>query len=254
MKKSVLFFVLTVATFFWSCEDGKNARVEVWLTDAPADFQEVNIDLQTVEVRSTEKEDEKAWQTIEIAPKIYNLLDWTNGKETFLGGVEIPAGRLSQIRLKLGENNSVKIDGAVHPLATPSAQQSGLKVSINQVLVEGITYKVTLDFEAGKSVVITGNNSYSLKPVIRTITEAQDGAIKGDIEPAGIISISIMSGAEIVTTTSSDEAGEFLIRGLEAGTYHLVFDPEGDTPVVEKANVQVRLGEVTDIGVIDIEQ
>ena len=254
MKKVVLFFSVVMAMAFWSCEEEKNARIEVWLTDTPADFQQVNIDLQGVEVKASENEDERGWQALEVTPKVYNLLDWTNGKETFLGGLDIPGGRLSQIRLILGDNNTVKVDGDVHPLSTPSAQQSGLKVNINEVLAEGITYKITLDFEAGKSVVVTGANSYSLKPVIRTMTEAQDGAIKGDIEPAGIVGISVMKDEEIVTTTSSDEAGEFLIQGLEAGTYRLVFDPAGDTPVVEKTDITVSLGEVTDVGVIDIEQ
>jgi hypothetical protein len=254
MKKSVLFFVAVMPLFFWSCEEEKNAKVEVWLTDAPADFQEVNIDLLEVEIKASDTEDETGWQALDVTPKVYNLLDWTNGKETFLGGAEVPAGRLSQIRLKLGENNSVKVDGTVQPLNTPSAQQSGLKLNINQVLTEGITYKITLDFEAGKSIVVTGNNTYSLKPVIRVMTEAQDGAIKGDIEPAGVVSIAVMSGEETVTTSSSDETGQFLIQGLAAGTYRLVFDPSGDAPVVEKTDVKVNLGEVTDIGVIDIEQ
>jgi hypothetical protein len=254
MKRLVLFLVVAMSTVIWSCHDERNAKIEVWLTDAPAGFQEVNIDLQGVEVQTRESDDEKSWQALEVTPKVYNLLDWTNGKETFLGGVEMPAGRLSQIRLILGENNTVKRNETVHPLNTPSGQQSGLKVSINQVLAEGITYKITLDFEAGKSVVVTGNNSYSLKPVIRAMTEAQDGAIRGDIEPAGTVSVAVMSGEELVTTTSTDAAGEFLIQGLDAGTYNLVFDPNGNAPIVEKSGVEVRLGKVTDIGVIDIEQ
>lgn len=254
MKKLMLFCAAAVALFFSSCQEEKNAKVEIWLTDAPADFQEVNIDLQGVEIKGSGGEGETGWQALPVESKIYNLLNWTNGKEIFLGGLEIPAGKLSQIRLKLGENNTVKVDGAGHPLSTPSAQQSGLKVNLNQVLVEGITYKITLDFEAAKSIVVTGNGAYSLKPVIRAITEAQDGAIKGDIEPAGVISIEVMSGEESVSTTWSDESGEFLIEGLEPGTYRLIFNPEGDAPVVEKADIEVNLGAVTDIGVIAIEQ
>lgn len=63
-----------------------------------------------------------------------------------------------------------------------------------------------------------------------------------------------MSGEEIVTTTTSNAEGEFLIRGLETGTYRLIFDLPGDTPDVEKSDVSVELGGVTDLGVVQIAQ
>lgn len=252
MKKIILVSFALMSLFFFSCDDQKNARIEVWLTDDPGDFQEVNIDLQGVEVHANEANDGNGWKPLEVTPKIYNLLDLTNGTETFLGDLDLPGGRLSQIRLKLGENNTIKIGDEVYPLSTPSAQQSGLKIQLNEILVEGITYKILLDFDAAKSVVITGNDSYSLKPVIRSITEAQDGAIKGKVDPAGMISIAVISGEETVATTTSSEDGEFLIQGLEAGTYSLLFDRPGEAPDVEKDGVQVELGEVTDIGTIEI--
>lgn len=252
MKKVFLFPIALVLFLFTSCQEEKNARVEVWLTDDPGDFQEVNIDLQAVEIHTDETADERGWQSLEVTPRIYNLLDLTNGRETFLGDMDLPHGRISQIRLKLGEDNTVKVNDSVHPLKTPSAQQSGLKIQIHQVLTEGITYKILLDFDAAKSVVATGANTYILKPVIRAITEAQNGAIKGTVNPAGILTISVLNGSDTVTTTASDESGNFLIRGLEAGSYTLVFDPSGNAPDVEKTDVAVTVGEVTDLGVVEI--
>ena len=255
MKKLILFLVPLISLSLFSCEDNdpKNARIEVWLTDEPGDYQEVNVDVQGVEVHSNETDDDQGWQSIEITPKVYNLLDLANGNETFLGDLELPAGRLSQIRLILGDDNTVKVDDQTHPLTTPSAQQSGLKIQMHQTLAEGVTYKITLDFEAGKSVVETGSGAYILKPVIRAMTEAQDGVIKGSVEPAGVVAISLLDAdGATVTTTSSDEEGNFLIGGLEAGTYKLVFDTPGDDPLVEKADVTVVLGEVTEVGVVDV--
>lgn len=252
MKTLFLISFAVASLLVFSCEDEKNARVEVWLTDDPGDFQEVNVDLEAVEIHSSETDNEQGWKSLEVTPRIYNLLDLVNGKETLLGDLELPGGKLSQIRLKLGENNTVKIDDVTYPLNTPSAQQSGLKVKINKVLAEGITYKILLDFEAGKSVVKTGNNTFILKPVIRAITEAIDGAVEGKVDPAAVVSIAVVSGAETVTTTSSNEDGEFLIRGLEPGTYRLVFDGPGDGPFVEKADVAVKLGEITDVGVVAV--
>lgn len=251
MKKIVFFSFALLSLVSLSCEDDeKNARIQVYLTDAPGDFQEVNIDIQGVEIHASETDNERGWQSLDVTPQIYNLLDLTNGVETMLGSLELPGGKISQIRLKLGEDNTVKIDDQTFDLSTPSAQQSGLKVQIHQVLAEGITYKILLDFDAAKSVVETGSQTYSLKPVIRALTEAQDGAIEGTVEPAQSVSISVLSGEEVVTTTTSNDAGEFLIRGLEAGTYKLIFDGPG-VANIEKGDVEVKLGETTDIGVIE---
>lgn len=255
MKNLIFLLSLTLlTTFFLSCEEEKNARIEVWLTDAPGDFQEVNIDLQGVKVHADENDNGNGWESVNVTPAVYDLLKLTNGEETLLGDLELPGGRLSQVRLILGESNSVKINDEIFPLNTPSAQQSGLKVQIHEVLVEGINYKILLDFDAAKSVVETGAGAYSLKPVIRALTEAQDGAIKGTVDPAGMVSIAVMSGEETITTTTSNEGGEFLIRGLQAGTYRLVFDAEGDGPLTEKSDVQVTLGEITDLGTVALTQ
>lgn len=254
MKKVILFFVTLVSVFFYSCEDEpRNARIEVWLTDDAGDYQEVNVDLQAVDVHTSETDTEQGWQTVEITPQVYNLLDYANGEETLLGGLELPGGRLSQIRLKLGDENSVKVDDELYDLATPSGQQSGLKIRINEVLGEGITYKITLDFEAGKSVVKTGNGKYILKPSIRAISEAASGAIKGRVDPPGVVAITLMAADTVNSTTSSSEEGKFLFSGIEtAGTYKLVFDAPGSAPVVEKADVAVQIGTVTDVGVIEL--
>lgn len=254
MKKSFLFFALVLMCWciLLSCEEEKNAKIEVWLTDDPGDYQEVNIDLQAVEIHSNEIDHEKGWQSLDVIPRVYNLLELTNGSETLLGDLELPGGTISQIRLKLGTNNTVKVKDVIYSLETPSAQQSGLKLQIHEVLMEGLTYKILLDFDAAKSVVHAGNDSYSLKPVIRTLTEAQDGAIKGKVIPARMVSISVMKGEETITTATSNDAGEFLVRGLEAGTYRLLFDAPGDGPIVEKAEVSVEVGVVRDLGVVTV--
>jgi len=255
MKKLFLFSVALMSLFLFSCEDDpKNARIEVWLTDLPGDYQQVNVDIEAVEVHSSEMDDDKGWQSVPFTPNVYNLLDFTNGNDTLLGSLDLPGGRISQIRLKLGDENTVMDDSVLHDLVTPSGQQSGVKIQINQVLVEGITYKILLDFEAGKSVVKTGSDKYLLKPVIRAMTTAQDGAIKGSVIPPGIVAISLMAGDSTVTTTSSNEGGDFLIRGLDPGIYKLVFDVPDDTTFVEKPDVNVELGAITDVGEIQVGQ
>ena len=236
---------------FASCSNDNNARLEVRLTDSPGDFEEVNIDIQEVKVNSSDGN--SGWQSLEIEPGVYNILELTNGIDTLLGAIELPAGKIHQIRLVLGNENSVKIDGVTYPISTPSAQQSGLKLNLQANLTEGITYRILLDFDAARSVVEHGNQTYSLKPVIRAIEEATSGAIRGTISPVDATpAVYAIVGSDTVGTAFTDEAGKFLIKGLDPGTYFVSFIPKEGYTAVDKTDVMVTVGNVTDLGIVEI--
>jgi hypothetical protein len=63
----------------------------VRMTDAPGDYEEVNIDLVSVEVNS----DNGGWQTLKCKQGIYNLLKLSNGLDTMIGNSVIPSGNVS---------------------------------------------------------------------------------------------------------------------------------------------------------------
>jgi hypothetical protein len=250
MKRIVGFFLLS---FFWlACNnDDQTARLNVRLTDAPGDYEAVNIDIQDVQINSSEGN--SGWVSLDVEKGVYNLLELTNGLDTLLATAELPAGRVSQIRLVLGSNNTVKVGGETKSLSTPSAQQSGLKLNLKATLVEGVTYTITLDFDAARSIVKTGNGSYHLKPVIRALQEATSGAIKGTVEPIeSAPAVFAIAGTDTVATAYTDGAGKFILRGVPAGTYKVSFNPkEGFSPVT-KENVSVSVGSVTDLGKVTI--
>jgi hypothetical protein len=151
-----------------------------------------------------------------------------NDDDTILADAEINPGRVQQIRLVLGPNNSIKINDVVYPLETPSAQQSGLKLNIHQDVSAGLMYKLLLDFDVAKSIVKTGNNKYILKPVIRTVLEAAGGSLKGYVKPFNFqTAVAVFRGPNdtVTTTYSSLVNGGYLVRGLAAGTYSLHFMP-----------------------------
>jgi hypothetical protein len=256
MKKTLLNWlacgVLGLALI--ACEsDSKNARLEVWLTDAPGDYQEVNIDIQGVEIHTSENDNEKGWTSLEVNKGVYNMLKLTNGIDTLLAVKEIPAGKISQIRLKLGDGNTIKVDGKMTDLIVPSGQPSGLKLQVHENLSEGITYKILLDFDVARSIVASGNASYKLKPVIRTITKAVDGAIKGVVSPKeSTPAIYAIIGDDTLGTTYPDTLGHFLLRGLPAGSYNVTFEPNSDYQKIQKSDVSVQLGVITDLETVTI--
>jgi Domain of unknown function (DUF4382) len=251
MKIGLVALIGLLTLVFASCSNDDNARLEVRLTDSPGDFEEVNIDIQEVQVNSSDGN--SGWQSLEIESGVYNILDLTNGIDTLLGSIELPAGRIQQIRLVLGDENSVKVDGVTYPISTPSAQQSGLKLNLHATLTEGITYRILLDFDAARSVVERGNHTYSLKPVIRAIEEATTGAIRGTVSPVDATpAIYAIVGADTVGTAFADEAGKFLIKGLDAGPYLVSIIPKEGYTAVDKTDVVVTVGNVTELGIIEI--
>jgi hypothetical protein len=237
-----------------SCgNDDQTARLQVRLTDAPGDYQEVNIDIQGIEVNSEEGTQTSGWKALDIENGIYNLLELTNGLDTLLGSAVLPAGRISQIRLILGSNNSILVNDVASSLSTPSAQQSGLKLNVNTNLKAGITYVITLDFDVARSIVKNGNGAYSLKPVIRALSEATSGAIIGTTTPlAARPAVFVVQGSDTVATTYSNDLGKFMVQGVPAGTYMVSFSPKAGYVTQAKENVIVTVGNITNLGVITI--
>src|SRR5687768_4491988 len=101
------------------------ATLQVRLTDAPGDYEAVYIDLQGVEINASETSDETAgWVRLKNTQAgVYDLLKLTNGLDTLLASDMIPAGKIAQIRLILGDKNSVTVNGNSYTLKTPSSQQ-----------------------------------------------------------------------------------------------------------------------------------
>ncbi|WP_020530150.1 DUF4382 domain-containing protein, partial [Flexithrix dorotheae] len=118
LKKIWYLGLILVVISACSEDDNNMAKIQVTLVDAPADYEEVLIDIQEVNINVGDEEE--GWQSLENAETgIFDILKLTNGEEAFLGEIELPAGNLSQIRLVLGDQNSLTIDGESTDLKVP---------------------------------------------------------------------------------------------------------------------------------------
>jgi hypothetical protein len=109
-----------------------NARLQVFLTDDPGDYEAVYIDVKDVQINVTDNAND-GWQSLQgVNDGVYDLLKLVNDDDTILADANIPSGRIHQLRLVLGTENYVKVEGKTEliKLETPSAQQSGLKLNI----------------------------------------------------------------------------------------------------------------------------
>ncbi len=257
MKK--LIFILSFIALgitFNSCNDDDDSSpspeakypYSVRMTDAPGPYDAVYVDLVGVEVTG----DNNETVSLNTSAGIYNLLDLTNGVTTLIATSIEDEARVSQIRLILGTNNSVVIGGVTYPLSTPSADQTGLKILVNQTFQANVANTILIDFDANQSVVALGNGDYKLKPVLRTIAATSTGSIKGNITPVGTIAAVSATSATtgIIYSTNVDDMGNFQILGLPPGTYSVTITPPSPLLPVTQTNVVVLANAATDIGLV----
>ncbi|TRO67471.1 DUF4382 domain-containing protein [Christiangramia sabulilitoris] len=276
--KNVTLKGLMMATFIslglTSCSDDDTnpgdgtSNLTVRMTDAPGDYDAVFVDVQDIEIHvdaesETQVEtdvDGDGWISVgDVNAGIYDLLELTGGVSQLLADTEVPAGYVSQMRLVLGTENSVVVDGVKKPLNTPSAQQSGLKLQLNQEFIAGENYAFLLDFDVDKSIVTTGNGSYNLKPVIRLSAEANAGAVVGkvvmpvDIQVA-VQSLVVLTDGNVTISAYTDADGNFSLNGVPAGIYSLQVIPDADANLNTYAigTVEVKRNETTDLGELNL--
>lgn len=258
--KYFLKLMVCVAAFsvaFSSCSTDnsqeESAGFSVKLVDAPGDYESVLVDVQGIEIII----DGETHEFAALEPGVYDLLELTGGISAMLVETVVPAGKLSQIRLILGENNSVlTAEGETIALQTPSAQQSGLKLNVHQDLEPGLLYEFILDFNVDKSIVETSDGGLILKPVITAGLEAQTGAIAGLVTPAEVQSlVTATDGTTEYSAYTAEGTGNFMIYGVPAGTYTVTVTP-AETSGLEAATVEevvVETGKIQELEPIALE-
>ena len=168
----------------------------------------------------------------------------------------MPTGEITEIRFVLNDSgNTIVVGGVSQPLTTPSGQSSGYKVKLTQnpSLVPGATYSLLLDFDAAKSIVSAGNGKYLLKPVVRGITVATSGLISGTVLPVGAHpQVLVITGQDTVGTVADAITGKYTVGGLAAGTYSVKYEPVTGYRDSTVRNVNVSLGQNTNLGTITL--
>ncbi|MBA2762976.1 MAG: DUF4382 domain-containing protein [Segetibacter sp.] len=163
----IILFALGSLVVLTNC-DKKNlepvTQLKIRLTDVPVNAQEVNVHIKEVRVKFANDTTETTLNTKEA---IYNLLDYQDGKDTVIAQGNLSAtNTIREIRVILGDNNTLKINSEVYPLNIPVNLRGGTKIIVNKKLNKNIE-SVVLDFDAALSVVELGKGNYQLNPVIK---------------------------------------------------------------------------------------
>ena len=258
-------FFLSMLSFFVliGCSDqttnvdpvDPNGRLKMYLIDSPAALDSVIICVTRVEVHRAGNDSTSGWFVINDLTRYFDLLQLTNGASAILGDTSLPAGQYTQIRLFIGDGSYVVDQGIKHDLEVPSGSQSGLKL-IHQFTIESNKlYELLLDFNVEKSIIITGNGQYKLKPTIKVTPVVISGSISGQVLPLDAQpTIWTVYGIDTITTYT-DLQGHFKLMGLLQGLYDVNIIPL-DTMVYRDTvitGVQVIANQETDIGTVTLQ-
>jgi hypothetical protein len=229
-----------------------NPVFSVKMMDTPSGYDAVNIEIIGLKANLG-----NGWTPLALDNQgVYNLLSFTNGNSLALMNDTVMAPcTISELRLILGTNNTVVVDGIAYELTTPSGQTSGYKVKMNaQPLIAGGVYHLVLDFNAEKSVHKTGNGKYMLQPVVSGYLQTSVGSIAGTISPfIGAYYCEATNATDTAGTYVNSTTGQFLISVVLPGNYNVKFFPNAGYLDKIVPGIVVVAGQTTQVGTITIE-
>ena len=171
-------------------------RLKIYLIDSSEKYKAndsetyvaINITIYKIQVHlaGEDEEDEGEWiEWILTEPTEYNLIELKD-KSILLSEEELAPGKYTQIRIfitesyilveKEGETESEdikaievanEVDFETFDVEIPSVYQTGIKLIHPFEIIEGEITELTIDFDAEKSIIKTGNGNYKLKPTIK---------------------------------------------------------------------------------------
>jgi hypothetical protein len=247
--------ILTTSIFFIACKkenSGSSAgtagksQLSIYMMDDPVAFTKVLIDIKQIAVkidtaahhadadddhewnddyRGCHNGNSTIWDTLSITPGVYDLLKLRNGTDTLLASSLIANGKVLQVRITLGTNNTVYTDSVTHyPLNLIGTTNSFyLNVRREDIsVVSNSQFKLWFDFNLSRSIFFI-NNKYWLRPQLTPFNDMQKPKLEGRVLPEGASGlVTIFNTADTLYALPWD-GGYYQVRGINAGTYSINF-------------------------------
>lgn len=286
MKASRKIFIILMAAFssaaiFIACSKDKSnvsavpagqQRVSLYLSDDPALFDKVLIDIQSVKVlvdtSSADSLDHRhhdrdcddgrdtsvIWQDLAIRPGVYDLLTLRNGADTLLAAGNIPQGKIKRIKITLGANNSLVKDSVSYPLHLMRGDSVITLKLYGHEFDEYLTgqLQLWLDFNVGKSIIKVRNGEFYLKPFIRMFIMKATGTIEGKITPWDAYAVVSVYNATDTAYAIPFRDGKFKVRGLAPGSYTVFVNASNGYQDTTITDVTVNAREETELPKIEL--
>ena len=192
------------------------------------------------------------WDTVGVTPGLYDLVKLQNGIDTLIATGITQAGKITMIRVTLGNDNSISTD-STHHYPLPICNKSPyVYANIRSVSLDSIgnnQFIVHLDFNIARSIRYD-DGEYCLKPYIRPYANQNSGSIEGIVLPAAAHAyVEVLNSSDTALALPGDE-GEFKIRGLAPGIYTVSFKSVASYHDTTLTNISVLLGQKTKLPTI----
>ncbi len=225
------------------------SQVSLYMMDGPIQFSKVLIDIRQVLVEvdtatgegSPDHDDQWGpdycgwgrgpsdksiiWDTLDITPGTYDLLQLRNGSDTLLGSGFVADGKILKIQITLGSDNSVFTDSTTSYPLEVFGRNPYITINISRTDVATVTnneFKLWLDFNLGRSILFW-NGEFLLRPYFTVFNDMVMAKVEGQVLPPG-------SGALVTAYNATDTLyaipfwnGHYEFRGVPAGTYSVNF-------------------------------
>lgn len=242
-------------------------QFKVRMTDAPGDYEALYIEIDKVEAYM----EGSGYVTLNSQSQVVSVMDLNNGKEITLASKnDVAVGTYSKIRLTFGDENRIKLNSSSNlglTLGQGMTATGMYNLNIESMLGQERTVEIEIDrqvsAEAGVSVLLDFNvaasviedaNEWMLDPVITEIKDANTG-VKGEISGAKQASITFVRG-NYSTSTTMAATGNFMVRGMDNGTYTVIIDAEVEGQATNETKtitgVTVVRGQIKNMGTIQM--
>ena len=233
--------------------EGKS-NLKVYLVDSPAALDSVIIFVKRVEVHKADSDSTASWYVINDSLRSFDLLELRNGTSAVLGDSILEPGHYTQIRLILDDGCYVVDNGVRYNLTVPSGLQTGIKLNHEFTLEANNLYELVLDFNLEKSIHVTGNGKYMMKPVIRVMPIITSGSISGQVLPLDAQATVFTTIGDDTVSTYPNTDGFFKLMVLPQGLYNVEIasgnEAYKDTVLT---GVSVSANQNNDLGTIELE-
>ena len=189
----------------------------------------LEIDILRVEVNT----EERGWEVINDSPQVLDLIELKSNAHFVLSDRRLEPGTYTQLRLILGENNSLIVNGESAEIKIPSAQKSGLKINLKEVVTKGFISDFSLELDLEKSLKRKGkSNSYNLKPLIKVAELLEDVT-------SPLISIINPQQGSIHSTANVEISVEYFDRFIDVNSFQIT---SNQVDITESFVVEDELG------------
>jgi hypothetical protein len=247
--------IFMACIFFIACKKENSAssasvsgksQLSIYMMDDPVPFTQVLIDIKQVAVkidtaahpgdaddnhqwnddyRGCHNGNSTIWDTLSITPGIYDLLKLRNGTDTLLASSLIANGKVLQVRITLGTDNTVYTDSVTsYPLniAGPS-NTFDLDVRREDIsVISNSQFKLWFDFNLSKSIFFI-NNKYWLRPELQPFNDMTRPKLEGRVLPEGASGFVEVYNQSDTLYALPWIGGYYQVRGVNAGTYSVYF-------------------------------